>query len=543
MKLYLHDNKIGLSFRYDARLVEVVRSLPGRSFDRSKKLWCVPLIHGPMVFEKLKVWNFAIDPELARRVEEMGKKSMEKSATLERVKSQTAPFDSPLPLKPFQKIGAAFLHHAERALLGDEPGLGKTIQTLASLDAPRILVLCPASLKDNWANEVKKWTKDSVLVVGGKKEERATQWNAPARYHIANYELLLHDWSIVSSIKWDAIVCDECTRVVNAQSKTVRALKKIDAKIRIALSGTPVSNSPLDVWSIIDWFSPGYLGTYPQFFEHYAKTNYYGQVVGYQHIDELKVLLETFVLRRTKGEVLKDLPPKTVSNIVFDLSEDEKKIYNGIKKELWAEIGPALDKIDKQSLAMAPVKMLRLKQVTNDPRLIGTQQTGLSSKNKALLEILKPVLDSGEKAIVFTQFAQMADILLEDTDWTCIQGSTKTEDRQRIVDEFNAKEGAAVLVMTEAGAYGLNIQAASYIIHFDAPWSIAKLEQREGRAHRMGQTKPVTVYNLIAKGTIDEYVASVLHRKSVNANEVLGDSIRLAAEGISEEDIKSILRI
>ena len=192
---------------------------------------------------------------------------------------------------------------------------------------------------------------------------------------------------------------------------------------------------------------------------------------------------------------------------------------------------------------MAPVKMLRLKQVTDDARLIGTERIQYSTKMNTLHEILKPILDSGDKAIVFTQFAQMADLLIEDTKWPCIQGSTKTEDRQRIVDEFNAKEGSGVLVMTEAGAYGLNIQGASYIIHFDAPWSIAKLEQREGRAHRMGQTKPVTVYNLIAKGTIDEYVASVLHRKSVNANEVLGDSLRLEAAGLSDEDIKSILRI
>ena len=208
MKLFLHDDKIGISFRYDARLVEVVRSLPGRSFDRSKKLWCVPLVHGPMVFDKLKPWNFAIYPELARRVEEIGKKSADKAFILKTIKVNFDDFYTTLPLKPFQKIGAGFLKNAERALLGDEPGLGKTIQTLASLDAQRILVLCPASLKDNWANEIKKWIKDSVLVVGGKKEERATQWKAPARYHIANYELLIHDCAIVSSINCDAVVCD-----------------------------------------------------------------------------------------------------------------------------------------------------------------------------------------------------------------------------------------------------------------------------------------------------------------------------------------------
>ncbi len=366
---------------------------------------------------------------------------------------------------------------------------------------------------------------------------------------IANYELLLHDFEAISKIPWDAIVCDEATRISNGQAKTVKRLKKLQAKRRIALTGTPISNSPHDLWSIIDWLEPGYLGTFPQFFERYTKSDFYGNVVGYQNMEELKGLIAPFVLRRTKEEVLTGFPAKTVQDIFFELSPAEKKIYAGVKNELIAQLGSSIDKIDPQTLAMMPVKMLRLKQVTDHPGLIG-DYCGERSKCDALVDLLEPIISSGEKAIVFSQFAKMADLLMVDSSelvpkatWYCIQGSTPVSERQKIVDAFNTHIGGAVLVMTEAGAYGLNIQAASYVIHYDAPWSIAKLDQREGRAHRMGQQKPVTVYNLIAKDTIDEYVAKVLHNKSTVSVDILGDDERLRDAGLTEEDIKNILRI
>ena len=186
--------------------------------------------------------------------------------------------------------------------------------------------------------------------------------------------------------------------------------------------------------------------------------------------------------------------------------------------------------------------MLRLKQATDHPALISDLKK--SSKMKTLQELLQGIVESEEKVIVFTQFAEMAKKIYDDTSGSLlIYGDVPAEKRQQIVNIFNSEPFYKVLVMTEAGTYGLNLQVASYVIHYDSPWSVAKLIQREDRAHRIGQTKPVTVYNLIARKTIDEYVMKKLHKKQKLAVELLQDVERLEAQGIDEEDIKSILRI
>ena len=267
------------------------------------------------------------------------------------------------------------------------------------------------------------------------------------------------------------------------------------------------------------------------------------RVIGYKNLDELAQKIERITLRRTKEEVLKDFPPKTINNVVFDLTKDEKKLYKEIQQLLTAEIKELL--VDERTLGIIPVKMLRLKQVTNHYSLV-TGQKMFCTKLITLKDLLMPVIKSGEKAIIFTQFAEMAKILyaeLGDYLPLMIYGDVDSEDRQIAVKKFNEDPKRQVIIMTEAGAYGLNLQAASFVFHYDMPWSVAKLMQREDRAHRIGQTKPVTVYNLIARNTIDEYVASVLNRKNKTSVKILQDQERLEESGLSTEDIMNILRI
>lgn len=539
-QLTLSGDKVIVSFRYSPLLVEAVKSVTGRMYNKARKNWEIPAENAAEALSILELHQFSASEDVKR----LAMAQRQEMALAQEIKSSPAEYTGALPLYDFQKIGARFLKSMHGALLADVPGLGKTIQTIAALeDTQRVLIFCPASLKYSWEQEVKKWEPRAITqVIDGDRKEREQQWKFKAvKYVIANYELLLHDYSVIPK-EWEAIVCDEATRISNPMAKTVKALKTLKATKKIALTGTPISNSPQDVFSIIDWIAPRYLGSYFQFIDRYCvKEPTYHRIVGYRNLKELGDKISRFMLRRTKEEVLTDFPSKTVNSVIFDLSKDEQKLYDAVRLQILSEIKQL--QIEKRTLSIIPVKMLRLKQVTGHPSLLGEDLIP-SAKLQVLEDILHPVIEAGEKAIVFTQFSEMAKIIHATRhDASLIYGDVAAEERQRIVNDFNTNPDRKVLVMTEAGAYGLNLQAASYVVHYDMPWSIAKLMQREDRAHRIGQSKPVTVYTLIARDTIDEYVAKVLHKKQKISVEILQDVDRLEAEGINDDDIKAILRL
>jgi SNF2 family DNA or RNA helicase len=529
---------LALTFHFTPSIVEVVKKLPGRTFHPGTKRWLVPVEYGKEVLEALDPLGFVATNDAKRAIE-----------------VATAPlpikkYAGKLPLYEFQKKGVDFMSNLPHSLLADVPGLGKTIQTIGALEScSRILVLCPASLKYSWEEEIKKWstpieTAVNTTVIDGNKEDRKTLWNIRRKYTIANYDLLLHDFENIPK-DWDAIVCDEATRISNPKTKTYKYLMLLAAGKKIALTGTPVSNTPEDLYGIVNWLRPGYLGTFWQFQDNYCvKEPKFHRIIGYKNLDDLATKVARLMLRRTKEEVLTDFPAKTIENIIFDLSDPEQKLYNNIRNQIVSELKLS-ENIDARTLGIIPVKMLRLKQATGHPSVI-TGEPEKSTKLDALLELLEPVIKSGEKAIIFTQFAQMANILLSQLNAygpRIIDGSVPAEDRQKAVQQFTNDPECKVIIMTEAGAYGLNLQAASYVVHYDMPWSIAKLMQREDRAHRIGQKKPVTVYNLIARNTIDEYVAKVLHKKNKVSVKLLGDEGRLEDFGLTQEDVRLILRI
>jgi SNF2 family DNA or RNA helicase len=548
-------------FNYDERIIALVKTITGRSYDKSTRTWYVPCFHVLEVMEKLGPIGFRFDAD----VREYRAKLVEHLANVERSRTQ-ATYNGRLTatLLPYQRIGAGFMQVARRALLADQMGLGKTVQTIAACEGTkRVLVLCPASNKYGWRDEIAKFgsNDDTVAVVDGDAHERAEAWRTDARWKIANYELLLRPGDLSEMRRgWDAVICDEATRISNGKAKTTIALKTVPADKKYALTGTPVSNRPSDVWSIVDWLYPGLLGTWGQFLEAYAVFDDWGErgkIVGFKDLQGLSARLAPVMLRRTKPEVLKDLPPKTVQDVVFDLSKEEWKVYDAVKTGIMAGLTSAQFDEDRGSLGEIMVKMLRLKQVTGSTALVGDGSAG-STKLEVLCEKLGDVIAGGEKALVFTQFAEMAKIIsrrltADGVVHRVIMGEVAHEDRQRFVNEFNDDENVPllnmpgdipkVMVMTEAGAYGLNLQAASYVINFDLPWSIAKTLQREDRAHRMGQARAVTILNLVARGTIDEYVAKVLKRKNREAVEILKDDVRLEESGLSREDVKEILRI
>lgn len=550
----LKGKKLLLSFRFDHEIIKVVRNLDGREWNAKEKRWEVPVENIDDVIERLKPHGFIVHQDVLA----MQKKQEEAQKAIEEIKMGSEPYTGKLPLFDFQKTGASFLKQMPHALLADVPGLGKSIQAMAALEHEKqILIFCPASLKYSWDTEIKKWHPDEwVIVIGGDKQERLEAWTMAMKgiggrtpkYVIANYELLLHDFEIIKDHDWRAVVCDEATRISNPEAQTTQNLKSLKSAKRIALTGTPISNTPEDIFSIIDWLVPRYLGSFYQFRNKYCVLeDRYQRVIGYQNIDQLKKKVDRFMLRRTKEEVFTDFPPKIVETVHFELSSSEKKLYQSIKEQIHDEI-KKLAEFDTRTLGIIPVKMLRLKQCTNHTKLVGDISEGESTKLQTMKELLKPIMASGEKAIIFTQFSEMLNLMLADPELQkyrplFIYGGVDSVERMIAVKEFNDDPNARIIIMTEAGAYGLNMQSASYVFHYDSPWSIAKLQQREDRAHRIGRNKPVTVYNLVAKNTIDEYVLKVLHKKQKVSTDILMDAERLAEMGMDKEDIDAILRI
>lgn len=539
MYINLVGNNLIISFKYTPQAVAAVRMVPGRKFDPTTKNWVVPLDNVVQCMALLEPVGFTPTLEVRTAAGAIAQRN-NRAAQL---KKDPKGYTGILPLFDYQKIGAGFIANTPGCLLADVPGLGKSVQAIAGVEQyNKVLILCPASLKYNWKNEILKWFPEiNINLIHGAQDVRKKQWRAAhAKFYIANYEAVLRDWDEIDKHKFEVVICDEAQRISNPASKTAQAVKKIPCLKRVALTGTPVSNKPDDIWSIMDWVRPGLLGHYGYFLKKYSEVDMLGTPTGrYFDLDKLAKEIEPFMLRRKKEDVFDSLPPKIIENIVFDLSPEEIEIYGQIKTRIIDEIREQMT-IDTKTLGIIPVKMLRLHQVTNDARLLGMTMKEKSSKLTLLRDMLEPIVASGEKAIVFTQFAEMVKILeAEFPGSLSVYGEVAPEDRQKRVDEFNANPNARIIIMSEAGSAGLNLGKASYIFHYDDPWSIQKLIQREGRAEglrQLGKTKPLTVYHLIARNTIDEYVSKVLQKKQKMADQILQEG------KMKEEDVNEILQ-
>ncbi len=391
MTINIKGNSLVITFRYDTDIIAAIKKITGRKFDVAKKHWTVPVENVVECLDILSPLGLTATLEVRKLYEEQQKQIQAASE----IKETPAEYEGNLPLFEFQKKGVRFLKTMPSVLLADAPGLGKTIQTIAALESleGKVLVLCPNSLKYSWAEELKKWgSADNVLVVDGPPGKRILQWgDISKKYTIANYELLLHDFEKIPPT-WDVIVCDEATRISNPSAKTTKALKSLVAHKRIALTGTPISNSPNDIYSIIDWVCPHYLGSYWNFLEKYCiREPRFNRIVGYKNLPELGDKVSRFMLRRTKEEVLTDLPPKIIEDVPFELSIKERKLYDSIKRMILSELSQL--KIDRSTLPLIPVKMLRLKQVVDHPSLI-SKDVKESSKLDTLKDLLEPIMNS-----------------------------------------------------------------------------------------------------------------------------------------------------
>jgi len=549
MKVCKRNNNLEISFEYDPFLVEVIRNIGDRKFDNKKRVWLVPLSQLDNVIARLTPLNFVFSQEVKELAIETAKrrKKLERLRNGEFTEKQLKRLtDTGLPLYSFQKSGAGFMCGAGRTLNGDQPGLGKTIQSIATmkiLGCKKIIYFTLATLKATVEEEFNQWAPElKTVVVRGEKKVRDKKWAEDVNVYIANYELLLKDLTEIKAINPDAIIADEATRISNPKAKTTIAIKKINAKYRFPLSGTPLSNSVQDVWSILDFCEPGCLGSYWQFIEKYCEKDVWGSIKGYKNLDMLKEEIKPYCIRRLKRDVLHQLPPKLYENIYIELSPVERKMYDAIKQELSEEL-KNMGMLERRGLGNVLTKLLRLKQTANSLELVSDRTE--SAKLEGLKELLQTICIDDNKVVIFTFFKEMAMILMKElADYKplLIAGGVDEETRNANKDAFNSNTENRIMISTDAGTFGLNLQKKSkYVVHYDIPWSLTKTEQREDRVHRIGQEGQVTIYKMIAKDTIDEYQLQVLFSKMKTAQQVLGDKDKLRKGRISSTMLKKLL--
>ena len=405
--------------------------------------------------------------------------------------------------------------------------LGTALKRKADGEIKSCLIVCPASLKYNWESEIKKFTKESVLVINGSKEEREKQWIADGFFFkIANYECVMNDlfYEIEKKKKkqrpdnriscadfilnnyFSMIVCDEVHYLKSHDALRTRAIKKFKCKYRLGLTGTPIDGRLEELHSIFEFIKPGLFPSKSRFLEKYAILDYWGSIKGYKNIDEVKNKILPFYVRRLKEDVLNDLPEKIFIDLHVELEEKVLKEYK--------KIANRKHEITEEKAAIEAI--IRCRQFCDFPELLDLRHA--SAKFAMLYELLKElVFENKEKVIIFTQYKESLDLLkknLEDEfDLSFIYGEIDSKERFEIVKDFKSNPKRQVLIMTDAGAEGLNLQEANNLIHYNDNYSPAKMIQRNGRVDRIGQKRVVRIYRFICKDTIEERVRELLEKK------------------------------
>jgi SNF2 family DNA or RNA helicase len=548
MRISKTGNTVYIDFFFNPIIIEVIKTIDGREFDGKSKKWSVPVSQLVEVVNLLKLFRPVLDPD----VQELYDGEVKLREDLTRIKlgqfTEEEKTDLSLlniPCFEYQKQGILFLKTCKSALMGDEPGLGKTLQSLSVsvlVKAKKVLIICPSSLKLNWQDEINKWFKLPSTVVEGSPSERQAQWDADVIYYIVNYECMLRDIELIKSKKWDMIIADEATRISNPKAKQAKAIKTIPCQRKLALTGTPFNNAVQDLWNVLDFCEPNYLGSFWRFTEKYCVKNRFNSIEGYQNLDSLASKIEKRMIRRLKKDVLHELPDKIYENVFITPAKREQEIYEAVKEEILSELNAI--GFENENINNILTKLIRLRQSADSLELVSDY--AVSSKLDALKELLTDLINEDKKAIIFTEFSEMAKILERELSQyrpLLYIGETDVTDRHEYINLFNTDNEHKLIIMSSAGGYGLNLQRASYVIHYDLPWSIAKTIQREDRAHRLGQKSSVTIFRMLMKDTIDEYILDVLHRKQAMSKELLRDKdySPIVKVRISRQDLKRLL--
>ena len=454
-------------------------------------------------------------------------------------KNYEIPKDLNATLRDYQVSGFEFFKtlsdYQFGGILADEMGLGKTIQTIAFLLSnkdKKSIVITPTALIYNWKNELEKFAPTlKVGLLHAAKSEREKILD-----NIDNYDVILttyttykNDIDKYKNINFDYCIIDEAQNIKNPDAIITKAIKNVNAKVKFALTGTPIENNLMELWSIFDFIMPGYLYNKSKFKSIFVNND--------KNIIELKNLIKPFILRRTKKEVITELPDKIEQKIIIDLEKEHKRAYKGYVNLITRKI-----KENNQDNITVFSYLTKLRQLCLSPELMVKNYQGRNSKLDVLINIIND--SSDEKILVFSQFTKVLEVIgkrlnEENISYSYLDGKTSAKDRVKLVEEFNTNNNKVFLISLKAGGTGLNLTSANIVVHFDPWWNPAVEDQASDRAHRIGQKNVVNVIKLIAKGTAEERVINLQETKKELIEDIINGNLDNSStlKNLSKDDI------
>jgi SNF2 family DNA or RNA helicase len=467
--------------------------------------------------------------------------------------TDTPPVPSTLQarLRDYQAIGFSWLARLSSwgvgACLADDMGLGKTVQALAAIllragQGPT-LVVAPLSVTSNWLEEAARFAPTlNVLVFGPGDRKQVLDNLQPFDLLVVSYGLLPLEGELLASVPWQTVVLDEAQAIKNMHTKRSRAAMELRAECRIITTGTPVENHLGELWTLFNFLNPGLLGSFKKFNEKFALPIERDQ--DKEARQRLRKLIRPFILRRLKSDVLQELPAKTEITLEVEMSQEEQLLYEAQRQKAMAIIN------DHQGEAAGPqhlrilAEIMKLRRLCCNPSLLLPEAKVASSKLRVFIDTLGELLENKHKALVFSQFVDHLGIVRDYLDkekisYQYLDGSTPIKQRRERITEFQNGNGDVFLISLKAGGAGLNLTAADYVIHMDPWWNPAVEDQASDRAHRIGQERPVTVYRLVMKDSIEQQIVNLHKQKRDLADSLLEGAD--AAGKISATELLALL--
>jgi len=453
-------------------------------------------------------------------------------------------------LFPYQQIGFNWLKNMYDigfgGILADDMGLGKTLQAISLISEIQLenedllgIIIVPTSLLHNWKEEFYKFSDIKPILVEGNAETRKELVKKTEKgILITTYQTFRNDVKNYKDKKFDVAILDEAQNIKNVSSLVKKATSKLESAVNFALTGTPIENSIMELWSIFDFILPGYLDNITKFRKKYKNSL---NNPDSKKIFNLKNIVSPFILRRTKDEVLTELPEKVENNMIVELSKEQKKLYMAYVKRAKKELRE-FDKEENNNLKVLAI-LTKLRQICNSPQLFDENYTGKVAKIELLKELMPDILSNGHRILIFSQFLGTLEEIKEElekekVEYFYIDGSVKSKERMEISKKFNSGEGQVVLISLKAGGTGLNLIGADVVIHYDPWWNFAVENQASDRAHRIGQKKSVQVIKLITEGTIEEKIIKIQENKRTLSENILGKN-----NGNNNKDSKEIFEM
>ncbi|MEF2230532.1 MAG: SNF2-related protein [Pseudodesulfovibrio sp.] len=478
--------------------------------------------------------------------------------------NQIRPVDQPkalqATLRPYQVQGLSYLtflrEYGFGGILADEMGLGKTIQTLSyiqslvdsGVDGPNLIIV-PTSVLPNWEREAEKFVPDlKRLTIYGAKRDDLFQHIKGSHLVITTYALLRRDLEELLKYTYASVILDEAQNIKNPNTITARSVRRLDAGLRVCLSGTPIENNLFELWSLFEFLMPGFLGSQHSFQRGIVKPIKDGDE---ETLDYLRSRVKPFILRRTKSEVAKDLPPKIETTHYCELVEEQRELYSALAKKLKDQV---LRDVDEKGMAKSQMSildaLLKLRQICCHPRLLKLDMPGVSTnlpsgKFDAFKDLVTDIIGGGHKVLVFSQFVRMLHVIrswlqIREIPFAYLDGSSK--DRFEQVDRFNDNPDIPIfLISLKAGGTGLNLTSADYVIHYDPWWNPAVENQATDRTHRIGQKRQVFAYKMICQNTVEERILKLQEQKKDVAEAIIpGQS---ALKSLTRDDLEMLFEI